>query len=203
MASGENVASYARWRIYPIPVVGFVGVSGSGKTTFLERVIAELTSRGWRVGTAKHHHRPEFEIDVPGKDSWRHAHAGAVVSMISSEQKLGVTWKLQRERSVAELVAIAGDAVDILLTESIRDPESPQIEVVRRVHSDRVTCPLDSLFALVTDGSFPVGDVPVFALDDVSGVTDLIESSLLLGGRVRDSGTVGMGKAQSGGSNRV
>lgn len=164
---------------YAIPVVSFVGLSGSGKTTFLVQLIAELTCRGWRVATAKHHHIPDFEFDKPGKDSWRHADAGAVVSMISSDKKLGMVRKLEREPSIAEFVGLVGGAADILMMESFRNPEAMQVEVVRTAHSDQLTCPVDRLFALVTDGAFEVGDVPVFALDDISGVADLIEGTLL------------------------
>jgi len=167
------------WSEYAIPVVGFVGLSGSGKTTFLEAVIRTLAERGWRVGTAKHHHAPDFEIDVPGKDSWRHGQAGAVVSMISSEKKLGVVRRLDRERTIEELIGASGGDIDILLTESFRVPGVRQIEVVRTAHSDRLTCRPDDLFALVTDGTYDVGEVPVFSLGDVEGVVALIEGTLL------------------------
>ncbi|NTW28194.1 MAG: molybdopterin-guanine dinucleotide biosynthesis protein B [Coriobacteriia bacterium] len=167
--------------MFSVPVVCFIGVSGSGKTTFLEGVIRELAEHGWRVGTAKHHHLPDFEIDIPGKDSWRHAQAGAVVSMISSEGKLGVVRKVDRERTLEEMIRVADGAIDILLTESIRNPAAAQIEIVRTAHSDSVTCVPEDLFALVTDGAHDVGDVPVFALDDVQGVVDLIEGTLLAG----------------------
>ncbi|MGV8083926.1 MAG: molybdopterin-guanine dinucleotide biosynthesis protein B [Coriobacteriia bacterium] len=163
---------------YAIPVVSFVGISGSGKTTFLVRLIAELTRRGWRVATAKHHHLPDFEFDKPGKDSWRHADAGAVVSMIASDKKLGMVRKIEREPSVEEFVGFVEGTADILIMESFRNPEAEQIEIVRTAHSDRLTCDPASLFALVTDGSFDV-DSPVFALDDIEGVADLIEGTLL------------------------
>lgn len=185
---------------YAIPVVSFVGLSGSGKTTFLVRLIAELTRRGWRVATAKHHHNVNFEFDKPGKDSWRHADAGAVVSMISSEKKLGMVRKLEREPSVEEFVSFVEGAADILMMESFRNPEAAQIEIVRTAHSGHLTCPRERLFALVTDGTFDVGDVPVFALDDVDGVADLIEGTLLAHVSTPAAGTGTSGDDISGGT---
>ncbi|MCR5173611.1 MAG: molybdopterin-guanine dinucleotide biosynthesis protein B, partial [Oscillospiraceae bacterium] len=69
-----------------VPVFQFVALSGTGKTTFLEKLVAELKSRGLRVGVYKHDGH-EFEIDRPGKDSWRFTRAGADVTLLSSAGK--------------------------------------------------------------------------------------------------------------------
>ena len=160
-----------------IPIVSIVGKSDSGKTTVLESVVEELTSRGWRVATVKHHVH-DFDIDVPGKDSWRHARAGACVSMVSSPNKLGVVKQLEREPTLDELAAEAGD-VDILLTEGYKQTGRVRIEVSRDERSSELVCEPAELFALVTDGGRDVGDIPVFALDDTSGLADLIETEFL------------------------
>ena len=68
------------------PIVSIVGKSGSGKTTLLEKVVAELTKRGYNVGTIKHDVHG-FEIDYEGKDSWRHKKAGAKTVVLSSPDK--------------------------------------------------------------------------------------------------------------------
>ena len=160
-----------------IPVVSVVGKSDSGKTTVLEGVVSELASRGWRVATVKHHVH-DFDIDVPGKDSWRHARAGACVSMVSSPNKLGVVKQLDREPTLDELAAEAGD-VDILLTEGYKRVARVRIEVSRNERSHELVCEPAELFALVTDGQRDAGDVPVFALDDTCSLTDLIETQFL------------------------
>lgn len=178
MPHGSDTASRLERSGDTLPVVSFVGKSDSGKTGVLENVIRELTARGWRVGTVKHHIH-DFDIDVPGKDSWRHARAGAVVTMISAPDKLGVIKKIDRERTLEELVAIAGDDVDILLTEGFRRAGSVRIEVMRTARSDELICEPHELFALVTDGTHEVGSVPVFALGDARGLTDLIEGTFL------------------------
>jgi molybdopterin-guanine dinucleotide biosynthesis protein B len=161
-----------------VPVVSVVGKSGSGKTTFLERLIAELVARGYRVGTVKHHVH-DFDIDVPGKDSWRHAQAGAEVTMISSPDKFGLVRRVDRERTLAELVELAGD-VDILLTEGFKRAGDVRIEISRLERSDEPICEPHERFALVTDhDGCDVGDHPVFGLDDITGVADLVEREFL------------------------
>ena len=84
------------------PIVSIVGPSGVGKTTLLERLIPELTGRGYRVGTIKHDVHG-FEIDQPGKDSWRHKHAGAQVTVISSPNQIGMVMDVDHDHHLEEL----------------------------------------------------------------------------------------------------
>lgn len=161
-----------------VPVVSVVGKGDSGKTTFLEKLIRELTERGYRVATVKHHVH-DFDIDVPGKDSWRHAKAGAAVTMISSPDKFGIVRKVDHEQSLDELVAAAGD-VDIVLTEGFKRAGSVRIEVSRRARSEGIICEPHELWALATDNpdAAPAG-VQRFGLDDTGAVADAIESAFL------------------------
>lgn len=163
-----------------IPVVSIVGRSDSGKTTVVEGLIRELTARGWRVASVKHHVH-EVDVDIPGKDSWRHAHAGAVTTMISSPTQFVAMRKVDRDRTLEELVEAAGDA-DILITEGFKRAGDVRIEVLRRARSDELTSEPGTLFAAVTDCPeiIPEG-VPVFPLDAHSAVADLVEQSFLLG----------------------
>lgn len=164
-----------------IPVVSIVGRSDSGKTTVVEGLIRELTARGWRVASVKHHIH-DVDVDIPGKDSWRHAKAGAVTTMISSPTQFVTTRVIDRERTLEELVEAAGDA-DILLTEGFRRAGEIRIEVARRARSDELTSESADLWAAVTDEPEIVPEgVPVFALDEHSSVADLIERSFLTDG---------------------
>ncbi len=164
-----------------VPLVSIVGKSDSGKTTLVEGVVRELVARGWRVATCKHHIH-EVDIDVPGKDSWRHARAGSCVAMISSPTQFARVEKLERERTLEEIVEAAGD-VDVVITEGFKRAGTVRIEVSRLGRSDELISTPDELFALVTDNAdvHPEG-VPVFDLNDIAGVTDLIERTFLGGG---------------------
>lgn len=169
---------------YRIPVVSIVGKSDSGKTGVLERLVRELVGRGYRVATVKHHVH-EVDVDVPGKDSWRHAKAGAQVTMISSPGQFVVNRAVDRERSLAEIVEAAGD-VDLLVTEGFLRAGSVRIEVSRRARSEDAILGATERFALVTDNpALDAGGRPVFGLDDAAGLADLVERTFL-GGEARD-----------------
>jgi molybdopterin-guanine dinucleotide biosynthesis adapter protein len=171
----------------PVPVVSIVGKSDSGKTTFLEKLIRTLSVRGWRVGTVKHHVH-EFDIDVPGKDSWRHARAGAVVTMVSSPAQFAAIQHLDRERTLPELAAYASEAgADILLTEGYKATATARIEVSRRDRSESLISTPGELIALVTDnGNLRLDGISSFGLDDAEGVASLIEQRFLGGLTPRD-----------------
>jgi molybdopterin-guanine dinucleotide biosynthesis protein MobB len=161
-----------------IPVVSFVGNSGVGKTTFLEKLIPVLKERGYRLAAIKHDvHR--FEVDYPGKDSWRLTQAGGDVVLLASAEKLAMIERLDDERTLAELVAMVEDRVDLVLTEGYRGASAAKIEVSRRVCGSHLTARLDDLIALVTDQSFSL-PVPSFGLEDASAVADFIEARFSL-----------------------
>jgi molybdopterin-guanine dinucleotide biosynthesis protein B len=163
-----------------IPVVSIVGKSDSGKTTVVEQLVRRLVERGYRVATCKHHVH-EVDIDVPGKDSWRHAKAGAQVTMISAPTQFAVVSKVDRERTLDEIAAAAGD-VDILITEGFKRAGSVRVEVSRRDRSDELISTSEQLTALITDnGDLRVEGVPVFDLNDYDGLTDFVEAMFLDG----------------------
>lgn len=161
-----------------IPVISFVGNSGVGKTTFLEKLIPVFKGRGYRVAAVKHDvHR--FEVDYPGKDSWRLTQAGGDVVVLASAEKLAMIERLDEERSLAELVAMIEDRVDLVLTEGYRGASASKIEVSRRVCGSRLTARLDDVIALVTDQPFSL-PVPSFGLEDATAVVDFLEASFRL-----------------------
>jgi len=112
------------------PVVSVVGRSGSGKTVFLEKLIAELKSRGLRIGTIKHHLH-DFEIDQPGKDSWRHARAGSDTVIISSPKKVALIKRLEDEMDIDQLVQDYMNDLDLVLTEGYKSRARRRVEVYR------------------------------------------------------------------------
>ncbi len=161
---------------YSPPIVSVVGKSDTGKTTLMVKLIAELKRRGYRVATIKHDVH-SFDIDTPGKDSWRHAAAGSDVVFISSPQKLAMVRRLDCEWSIDEIASLCVD-VDIVLTEGYKREDKQKIEVSRKEKGIDLLCDSKELMAIAADQLFEV-DVPQFSLDDAEGLVDLLEKSLL------------------------
>jgi molybdopterin-guanine dinucleotide biosynthesis protein B len=159
-----------------IPVISVVGKSGVGKTTALVLVIREIKRRGYRVGTVKHDTHG-FEVDKPGKDSWRHAQAGSDTVVISGPRKMALIRTLDDEMSLDRIVELMGD-VDLVITEGYKRGDRPKIEVTRRERGTELLCDAEELIGIITD--YPV-DIPVpqFDLDDALGVVDLLEELYL------------------------
>jgi molybdopterin-guanine dinucleotide biosynthesis protein B len=157
----------------PVPIISVVGNSGSGKTTLLETLIRELKRRGYRVAAIKHDAH-NFQMDHPGKDTYRLAEAGSDVVMISATDRLALLETVHEERSLDELAAMVSGRVDVILTEGYRRAAKAKIEVSRRDFGSELVTPSQELLALVTDQRFEV-DVPHFGLDDAQGVADLLE----------------------------
>ena len=155
-----------------VPVVSFVGNSGVGKTTFLEKLIPVLKERGYRIASIKHDVH-NFTIDYPGKDSWRLTQAGSDIVVLSAAAKLAIIETVEEERSLTDLVEMVSDRVDLVVTEGYRGAAALKIEVSRKAHSAELTARLDDLLAIVTDHSFDI-DVPQFGLEDAAPVADFI-----------------------------
>ena len=156
-----------------VPIVSVVGNSGVGKTTFLEKLIREMKSRGYRVAAIKHDAH-NFQMDHPGKDTYRLTEAGSDVVMISAGDKLALQEKVEEERSLDDLVAMISDRVDIVVTEGYRRAAKAKIEVSRREFGSELVAPPQDLLALVTDQRFD-RDVPPCGLSDAGAVADLLE----------------------------
>ena len=170
-----------------IPVISIVGgKSNSGKTTLLEKIIREAKRRGWRVATLKHDVHG-FEMDQPGKDTWRHAQAGADIVAISSPHRIAILESVTEEQSLDEVLArIQG--VDVIFTEGYKHGNKPKIEVYRSaVHQELFSKP-EELLAIASDITFDNG-IPCFGLDDAQGICDLIEEKFGLVSHRRDDFT--------------
>lgn len=125
-------------------VVSFFGNSGTGKTTLIEESICELKKRGYRVAVIKHAHHG-FEIDQPGKDSWRFAQAGSDVVLISSPEKVAILERVSEERWLPQHLAMIGDKVDIVLVEGYKWASKVKIEVNDPENSPDVNKTVDFL----------------------------------------------------------
>ena len=164
-----------------VKAVSFVAKSGTGKTTLLEKVIASLKERGYKVGVVKHDaHR--FDIDHPGKDSYRLTAAGADTMLISSPEKLALIKKHAESPPVEDLLATYFTDTDIVLTEGFKKSSLPKIELHRQERSETLLCRGDehdpTLVAVASDKRLEL-DVPVLDLNNPEMVADFIETRFL------------------------
>lgn len=155
-------------------VVSFVALSSnSGKTTLIEKIVPIFKARGLRVAVIKHA-SSGFDLDKPGKDSWRFQQAGADTVILAGPDRVALMKKVEREPSSEELERLAGD-VDIVIFEGFKKNAKNRIEIFRQgVSGDRPLCMHDpSFLALVSDKPFDVS-IPCFDLNDAPGVADFI-----------------------------
>lgn len=157
------------------PIITFVGKSGTGKTTFLEQLIPVLKARGLRLAVLKHdaHH---FEMDKPGKDTYRFTAAGADVVTISNAEKFAMIERPQTELSVGDIVSRLPQ-VDIVLTEGYKKSHYPKIEIHRAELNRPLIAAPEELLAIMTDEPL---DCPALqlSLTDIEGCADVIERYL-------------------------
>lgn len=152
-----------------IPVFSVVAYSGTGKTTFLEKLIPELKARGLRVAVLKHDAH-EFEVDREGKDSWRMTKAGADITAVVSATKAAI----MENRPVSTEEIISGfREIDVVLTEGYKHGPWPKIALFRKDAGKQFPIPFEECVAVVTDTPIAT-DRPCFALDDVTQVAELI-----------------------------
>ena len=154
---------------------GLAGWSGSGKTTLLTRLLPELIGRGLRVSTVKHAHH-EFDVDQPGKDSYRHRAAGATEVMVASDYR----WALMHEHRGATEPEL-GDLirqmaqVDLLLVEGFKRHSHPKLEIHRPALGKPLLCREDrSILAVASDEPIPGLPVPRLDLDAIAAIADFV-----------------------------
>lgn len=162
-----------------IPVISFIAMSsGTGKTTLLEKVIPELKSRGLRLAVIKHDAH-SFEMDQPGKDTWRFAKAGADIVAISSPDKFAMIEKREKELSLDDILSRISD-VDLILTEGYKSENKPKILVCRsgvvfsEENFNKFTQRPEELLAIVSDIQFKKIEAPCYDLDDYTGIAGVI-----------------------------
>jgi molybdopterin-guanine dinucleotide biosynthesis adapter protein len=159
------------------PIVSIVGKSDSGKTTLIEKLIPELIRRGYRVGTIKHDAH-QFDIDHPGKDSWRHRQAGADTVVISSPAKAAIVTTVRSELTLDDMAAAYFGDVDIVITEGYKSENKPKIEVLGE-NSVELISPRSEVFLVAAAAGANGAGIPSVSRDDVAGVADEIETRFL------------------------
>ena len=157
-------------------VISIVGRSSSGKTTLLEKLIGGLKRRGHSLATIKHS-VSGFDLDQPGKDSWRLGEAGSGAVVLSSPQRIALIKPVDREASLEELLYLVGGDFDLVLTEGFKSSSTPKIEVHRK-ELGGLLCSPEELFAVVTDEPLDIA-VPQFSPGEVEALADLVEKRFL------------------------
>jgi len=155
-------------------VFGFAGWSGSGKTTLIERLIPRFVARGVRVSLIKHAHH-NFDVDQPGKDSYRHRQAGCTEVMVASGRRWALMHELrgEPEPSLAEQMAKMAP-VDLLLIEGFKWDPLPKLEIFRRENGKPPLHPDDShIVAIATDLPFQAA-LPQFDLNDHDAIAGFV-----------------------------
>lgn len=161
-----------RWQ-RGMKVFGIAGYSGSGKTTLIERVLPVLSARSLRVGVIKHTHH-DFDIDRPGKDSWRAREAGAVAVLLASDHRTALLNE-HRDAPPALDALLAGlGHCDLVLVEGYKREPIPKLEVHRAQTARPWLFPDDANILAVASDVDPPRDFPRIDIDAVSQLTDFI-----------------------------
>ena len=160
-------------------VIGLAGWSGAGKTTLLTRVIPHLLQDGLRVSVIKHAHHA-FDVDVPGKDSWRHRHAGATEVLVSSTERWALMHELRGagEPRLPELLAKMS-RVDLIVIEGFKREPHRKIEIYRAANAKPLLFPDDpGVVGIATDTAIET-TLPTAHLDDIAAVAAMLLRSAI------------------------
>lgn len=172
--------TFAAPRVSP-PIVAVVGWKKSGKTTLTTRLIAELSGRGYRIATIKHAHH-KFQIDDAETDSARHRRAGARQVAVVSPERVAMIKELDGapEPNFADVVAML-DPCDLIIVEGYKSARIPKIEARRTQSFSREPLAREDpdVIAIAADHPTEGHGRPVFALDDITAMADLVERVIL------------------------
>ena len=163
-----------------IPIILVVGRSGSGKTTYIEKLIGELNNRGYRIATIKHAQEIHFNA---GKDSERHLAAGSEAVVVAAPERTVMIKKTDPEGSLEQAARMLGDGYDLILAEGFKQGDAAKIVIKR----EGFELPLDNLTrvaAVATDKPYP-GNVRQFSLQDIKTAADFLEAGFIKPGEER------------------
>lgn len=155
-------------------VISVVGRSNSGKTTLLEKLIVELKRRGYNLAIIKHS-SGGFDMDHPGKDSWRFTRAGSDTVVLSSASQIGFIRSVDREASLEELLYQIDGEYDLVLTEGFKSGPAPKIEVHQS--GSELLCSAVDLLAIVSEENLDI-PVPCYSPGEVEALADLIDEKV-------------------------
>ena len=155
-------------------VYGVTGWKNAGKTGLMERLVAEITGRGFTVSTVKHAHH-SVDVDQPGTDSYRHRIAGASEVLLASGQRIALMQELRGapEPSLADLLTRLSP-VDLVLIEGFKREAHPKVEAFRAEAKNPLMVPVNATIRAVASDTPLELNIPVFDLDDTAAIADFI-----------------------------
>ena len=160
-------------------IFGVTGWKNSGKTGLVERLVAEFIHRGLSVSTVKHAHHT-FDVDHPGRDSYRHRVAGAKEVLLVSKNRWAIMHELrdEDEPNLAEILTKI-EKVDLVIIEGFKQDRHPKIEAFREeTKTPVIALQDDTIVAVAASSSLPDLSIPVFDLDSTSAIADFISNFL-------------------------
>jgi len=160
-------------------VIGLAGWSGAGKTTLLTRLIPHFNAQGLRVSVIKHAHH-QFDVDVPGKDSWRHREAGAAEVLVASANRWALMHELRGapEPRLPELLSKLS-AVDLVVVEGFKREPHRKIEVHRAANGKPLLFPGDARVVGIASDVAVETTLPLAHLNDIEEVAELMLRSAI------------------------
>jgi molybdopterin-guanine dinucleotide biosynthesis protein B len=162
-------------------VIGVAGFKNAGKTTLVEKLVSELTRRGYRISTVKHAHH-SFDIDHEGRDSFRHRKAGACEVAVVSRHRWAIIHESrdEAEPALAEILAKLAPC-DLVIVEGYKRDTHDKIEVRNLALANPELAGDDpTIVAIAANGPVPGAPVPLFDRDDVSALAGFIERHMRL-----------------------
>lgn len=158
-------------------IFGFAGWSGSGKTTLIEQLIPRFVARGLSISLVKHAHH-QFDIDRPGKDSYRHRHAGCTEVMVTSDLRWALMHEMRGapEHTLEQQIARM-TPVDLLLIEGWKSQPLPKMEVYRQANGKPLLYPSDNRIIGIASDVPVESKLPRFAIDDYERIAEFVLKS--------------------------
>ena len=155
-------------------IYGVIGWKNAGKTSLMERLVAEISGRGLRVSTVKHVHH-DVDLDQPGKDTFRHRTAGAEEVVLASANRMALLREHRGGEPDLAVILARMAPVDLVLVEGYKRDAHPKIEVFRREAGHDLIQPDDPMVrAVATDAALAVLTVPILDLNDTAAIADFI-----------------------------